>query len=328
MASEDDKEEQEEDAGELQYRQGLLLAMLEKARREFRADFWRRLGHGDKGSILDCDLVALHFINLERRVDRLTAFLHQLRRFPALLNRTKRVLAVDGQSLHAPCDIESTIVSPVGVRDAFEAQDRVLGGRLTRGACALLVTLHGVLQEISHDPEGGVHIICEDDVVLADAFPRKFAELLRCMEVHNADWDLLHIGYIPPPQAGRACLPCERDLRCSACRTAASGPPACAECPALGRPHELFGVYSLALRPSGAAALSRVLFPAAFQLDTCLNRLYAKEHIRAYAPTVPIVHAESSSEMNSDIQVLGRHTFALQYTRDFASAASAHDMAF
>ncbi|CAE7938322.1 hypothetical protein AK812_SmicGene38879 [Symbiodinium microadriaticum] len=119
-----------------------------------------------------------------------------------------------------------------------------------------------------------------------------------------------------------------------------------ADCP-VGRPAELFGCYGLALRPAGARALCRHLFPVSLQVDTELSRLYqhfAKEvgsvevralsrrpadftPLRVYAPRCPkneeeacrvswpgpLIVAPASTAENTDIQVLSIHNHAKQY---------------
>lgn len=269
------------------------------------------------------------FISLARQTKRRQAFLQQLHRFPELLSRVEWIRAVDGSTLQLD-KVPRRSVTPQGIQDAGTPHPKVLGYILTRGAIGLALSMHEALERIALDKEDDhVYLLCEDDAMFAPSFTEEWRRLLHATRLQDPQWEVLHVGF---------------HAACTTIRSCGGAPEA--DCP-VGRPAELFGCYGLALRPAGARALCRHLFPVSLQVDTELSRLYqhfAKEvgsvevralsrrpadftPLRAYAPRCPkneeeacrvswpgpLIVAPASTAENTDIQVLSIHNHAKQY---------------
>lgn len=292
---------------------------------------------------LGCSGCLVHRVvvmTLERSASRRRSFLQQLQRFPCLVDRLEWLAAVDGTGFTLD-DVSLNTVSSHGLGDARTPRRRVLGYVLTRGAVGLACTLHAALVSIARDvDEGHLYLLCEDDAVLSPDFPKALRSLLDCVESHDPQWEVLHVGY------NRGCTTIE-PCRHEECRVEGR---LCG----LGVPSELFGMYALLLPPRGARALLRGLFPVSLQVDTELSRLYrglakssyqdaasrAAAAVPARGPTLrvfaprddggatssarrwpgPLVVAPSSTAEATDIQVLSDVNFSQQYGLEVCTA--------
>mmetsp|Transcript_27239 Transcript_27239/g.90570 ORF Transcript_27239/g.90570 Transcript_27239/m.90570 type:complete len:302 (+) Transcript_27239:50-955(+) len=243
-----------------------------------------RQSSGCFGTAAQAAVLPLHrlfFINLDRRPARRLRFERRAsaQGFGGVLVRFP---AVDGRALNVD-GYPTSVVSRDGIERARSPPQMVNGVHLTRGALGLILSYHTVLQRIAADTEDShVYVVAEDDAFLPPDFVGRLGSCLAALGRADPAWEFLHVGYY--------------DDDCSLCALVGEG------ADVLCRPVEIYGLFGAAIRPPGARALLRHLFPLDEQIDSSLARVYGR--VRAYASRPSLMRAIHSTADNSDIQIL------------------------
>jgi len=236
-------------------------------------------------------LRALWWFNLSRRDDRRQKHEAALK-VANLWDIAERVDAVDGTNLDLDA-LDPSVISPKAVHEAKNPPVRVVGVHMTRGAIGLWLSWHRALCRILEE-DGDVndcYLIAEDDAVYCKEFEAELRAVFEELDEYDPQWDAVQVGYfadecsVQTINYGTSHGTCELKrvvLPTWACGTA--------------------GIVVHGVR--GARRLLEKLFPArpSQQLDTAFSYTYKK--LRMYLSKSPLMVAEKSSEIDTDIQIM------------------------
>jgi GR25 family glycosyltransferase involved in LPS biosynthesis len=147
------------------------------------------------------------FINLARRQDRLanlTALLARQNSY--LLDRLKRIDAVDGQTLQLDDPNLTRFATASALREAKEAKEKgtstilhrdgelvYFDDHLTEGGIAAAMSHHIALQSIASDPTADWGLVLEDDITAV--VPEVHKVIARILSKVPPNWDAIFLGY-------------------------------------------------------------------------------------------------------------------------------------
>ena len=132
---------------------------------------------------LTLDHAGISVINLDRRPDRLAAFLDAVSRSagPQFADRCRRFGAVDGTTLSRSPEIDHL----------FGSND--FG--LRRGVVGCALSHLAIWRIVSQLPEDTIELVFEDDVRPCDRFDRRLGDLLQTLPGAQVDFDIVLLGY-------------------------------------------------------------------------------------------------------------------------------------
>lgn len=240
-------------------------------------------------------LHAVWWLNLARRSDRRTQHESALEA-AGLNNLAERVEAVDGVQLDLDT-LDQNIVSQKAIAEAKNPPSRVVGVYMTRGAIGLWLSWHAALSRIvEEDAAGGCcYLLAEDDATYSEDFRERLVALFIELDEYDPYWDAVQVGYFAD----------EREVIQIECSNQAGK----RKLQHIVQPVWACGTAGVIINGvHGAKCLLRTMFPAraSQQLDTALSYRYKK--MRFYMSSEPLMVAEKSTEVDTDIQIMKEAT--------------------